>query len=362
LKKAISFTDTVTLSHDQNVFSIDFSTLSYMDAATDRYRYMLEKLDKGWHEVGSDQRQVTYTTLPSGTYTFHVQGSIRGGAWGEPGTTLKIIVRPAWWNSWWFRSAYIALALFLLWIAYRIRLRQVTVQESLRLEGRLGERMRIARELHDTLLQGFQALVLRIQAAMSTLPDGAPGHHRMMQELVRAERLLQEGRQRVRDLRKESMAGDDLPASLTLFGKDFAQDQKTAFTVSVIGTPRPIDPAVCNEVYRIGREAIANAFQHSGAANIRTEIGYEDDGLRLVVSDDGCGMSEETQSSGRVGHWGLCGLRERAEELGAALNIRSLPGNGTDVSLKIPRRVAYSDQLRQSPWTWIQGRIRGILG
>jgi hypothetical protein len=137
LKKAVNYTDTITLSHSQNIFSIGFSALSYFNAATNRYRYKLEGLDKKWNEVGSDQRLASYTTLPTGTYMFHVQGASRRGPWSEPGAQLRIQILPPWWATRWFRITCLALILLLVWSVHRYRLHQLTIQFNARLEERV---------------------------------------------------------------------------------------------------------------------------------------------------------------------------------------------------------------------------------
>ena len=130
LKKAVNYTDTIILSHSQNIFSIAFSALSFFSPATNRYRYMLDELDQKWNEVGSDQRLASYTTLPAGTYMFHVQGASRRGPWSEPGAQLRIQILPAWWNTWWFRALWATACLALLWGLYRMRIHELRRQEK----------------------------------------------------------------------------------------------------------------------------------------------------------------------------------------------------------------------------------------
>jgi ligand-binding sensor domain-containing protein/signal transduction histidine kinase len=350
LQKAIAFTEGMTLSHRQNIFSIEFSALSYLNPAATRYRYMLEGLDKSWQEADIGERQVSYTTLPANTYTFRVQGSIRGGPWGEPGTTLQITVQPPWWNSWWFRILYISTILLFLWGAYRLHLRRITQQYNIRITERLGERNRIARELHDTLLQGFQGLTLLFQVVMDTLPADTPARRMMEQAMDRADQALVEGRQSVQDLREDATAGGDLAGALGHCGEVLTQDHHILFSLSVIGTPRPFKPTLCKEAYDIGREAMTNAFRHAHAAKVETEIAYENACVRLRIRDDGRGIEQQIVDSGRAGHWGLRGMRERARAMGAELNIRSHPGAGTEVELIIPGQVAYPNGAKQSFW------------
>jgi PAS domain S-box-containing protein len=130
LSKAIGYTSGLTLSYDQNIFSLEFSALSYFNSSTNRYRYKLDGLDHQWHEVGSNQRLVTYTTLPAGTYTFHVQGATSRGAWSEPGLELRLEILPPWWSTWWFRALCIAAFLGLLWVLYQGRIQRLLRQEK----------------------------------------------------------------------------------------------------------------------------------------------------------------------------------------------------------------------------------------
>jgi signal transduction histidine kinase/streptogramin lyase len=331
LEKATSFAEGVTLSHQQNIFSIEFSSLSYMNP-------------------------VSYTTLPPQKYTFRVQGSVRGGPWGEPGAALQINVLPPWWNTWWFRTLYITTILLVLWSAYRLHLGQIALRYNIRLEERLRERNRIARELHDTLLQGFQGLMLRFHVVMETLPENTSARRMMEQAMERADQALVQGRQSVHDLREDVTSGGDLSGALRHCGEVLTQDHRTPFSLSVIGIPRPLSPALCKEAYDIGREAMTNAFRHSHAAKIEVEIAYETTCVRLMIRDDGRGIEQTIVDSGRAGHWGLRGMRERARAIGAELNIQSRPGAGTEIELTIPAKVAYPDSIRKSFWQRISLR------
>ena len=172
----------------------------------------------------------------------------------------------------------------------------------------------------------------------------------MGQVLDRADEVLLEGRERVRDLRAEGTTGRDLPHNLKHCGEELAHDRATLFSLSVVGTPRDLDPAVCGDAYRIGREALVNAFQHSEAEKIETEITYNHAGVRLTVRDDGCGLDQAILERGRDGHWGLAGMRERARKIGAKLNIWSRSCAGTEVELTIPAKVAYLDRDKESLW------------
>jgi signal transduction histidine kinase len=243
--------------------------------------------------------------------------------------------------------------LLVLWSAYRFHLGQIAQRYNIRMEERLRERNRIARELHDTLLQGFQGLMLRFHVVMENLPADTPARRMMEQAMERADQALVQGRQSVHDLREDVTAGGDLSGALRHCGEMLTQDHRTPFNLSVIGTPRPFSATLCKEAYDIGREAITNAFRHSHAAKIEAEIAYEKTCVRFKIRDDGRGIEQKIVDSGRPGHWGLRGMRERAKAIGAELNIQSHPGAGTEIELTIPATVAYPDSLRKSFWNRI---------
>jgi ligand-binding sensor domain-containing protein/signal transduction histidine kinase len=355
LKRSISYTDSVTLTSRQNIFSIEFSALSYFNSPADRYRYKLEGLDRSWNEVDSSARTASYTTLPKGNYTLRVQSATSRGAWSYPGASLQVKILPPWWDTWWFIAIYTTIGVLALWFGYWFRLQEVTRQHDIRLEERLHERGRIARELHDTLLQGFYGLMLQFQAVLKTLQHDEAAYKKMERVMVRADQVLLEGRQSVRGLRDEVTSDDDLQALLKRCGEQLAQDYGIPFTLSVLGEPIRIDPTVSREMYYIGREAISNAFKHSRAAKIEAEISYGESSVGLTVRDDGIGVDPQVLNAGRIGHWGFPGMRERAESIGGQLSIRSDVGSGTEVTLTVPVSLVDPPGRKGSFWRriWI---------
>ena len=347
LPQSISYTGHLALTHEQNIFSLTFAALSYTNPSTNRYRYRLDGLQTDWSEVGSEERQVTYTTLPPGNYTFRVQGATSRGPWSQPGVALTIRILPAWWATWWFRTMCICAFGIVLWTVYLLRMRQAVAEVQARLDERLAERERIARELHDTLLQGFSGLALRFQAVLKRLPEGQ-ARQMMEKALDRMDDVLLEGRDRVRKLRAEPSASHDLSKLLMSCGEELAQDQPATFCLAVVGRIEALNPLVFEESYRIGRELLINAFQHSKASRIESEIGYEQAAFRLIVRDDGCGMDENILNNGRPGHWGLVGVRERTDTIGGKLSIWSKPGLGTEFELVIPAAIAYQTRTNRS--------------
>ena len=347
LQRSVSYARNLVLSHEQNVFSLGFAALSYSDSATNRYRYKLEDLQRDWTEVGSDRRQATYSTLPAGKYTFRVQGATSGGAWSEPGVAVSIQILPPWWATWWFRSGCGILALVSLWFAYRLRLQQIAQQFNARLEERVAERTRIARELHDTLLQSFQGLMLHFQVAHDELP-ARPAEARKTLEnaLDHAAQAITEGRDAVQGLRSSTVETNDLARAIGSLGEELEADgtnsNRVELFVDVEGTPRDVHPILRDEIYRIAGEALRNAFRHAHAQRIEVTIWYGERQFRLRVRDDGKGIDPEVlDQQGRTGHWGLAGMRERAELIGGQLEIWSQQGSGTQVELNIPTSLAY---------------------
>jgi ligand-binding sensor domain-containing protein/signal transduction histidine kinase len=350
LKESISVTKALTLSHGQNTLSFEFAALSYSDPERTRYRYRLEGLESGWNEVASTQHFARYSTLAPSKYVFHVEARTSRGSWTEKGAEVRIVILPPLWATWPFRAGYALAVGLMMWLGWRLRVRQLARQLNLRFEERLGERTRIARELHDTLLQSFHGLLFRFQAARNMLPrrpeeaiqalDGA---------LKRTEQAIVEGRGAIQHLRSEPSVHSDLEHLLTAIGQELegsgdANLGSASFRVTVEGQRQALSPILQDEVYRIARELVRNAFQHARARQIEAEIRYDDRVLRLRIRDDGKGIDPKVlQEGGRPGHWGLPGVRERAKQIGARLDCWSEAGAGTEIELTVPASVAYAN-------------------
>jgi signal transduction histidine kinase/ligand-binding sensor domain-containing protein len=303
------------------------------------FRYKLDGQDKSWNDVGG-RREAFYTNLGPGPYSFHVIACNDDGVWNETGTTWKFFIAPAWYQTLWFRMSLGLAAIGLAWMLYSLRLRQATAQIQARLGERVEERERIARELHDTLIQSVDGLMLRLQTALDE-PD--PGRSRQMIEkaLDSADEVMLEGRQRVSALRAEATTVKELSEALASYGQDLSKEHPTAFSVALAGSPKAIDPFVRNEAYCIGREALGNAFQHADATKIEVEVTYDRRVVHMRVRDNGHGIDEQILNGGRPGHWGLRGMRERAQAIGGTLAIESRPGVGTEIDLEIPAELAF---------------------
>ncbi|MBC7932346.1 MAG: sensor histidine kinase [Rubrivivax sp.] len=284
---------------------------------------------------------------------------VRGGAVAAVASTPGT---PAFWQTWWFRSLVGLACLFALFAIYRYRLRLLTRQLNVRFEERLAERVRIAQELHDTLLQGVISASMQLHVVMENLaadsPARAPLSH--IQQLIG--QVIEEGRNAVQGLRSDGTHSLDLEQAFSRLRQDLRVEESSGFRVVVEGRPRPLHPVIRGEVYSIGREALVNAFRHSRAGSIEVEVEYAASHLRVLVSDDGCGIDSEVLRSGREGHWGLSGMRERAELIGARLKVRSRAAAGTEVELSVPGHIAYGTQSSGRKFRWFtrpHGEVEG---
>jgi len=352
LTQSITYTEGITLSHAQNMFSITFAGLDYLSPQTTRYRYRLEGLEQQWNEVGSDQRHATYTTLPAGRYTLRVQAARSRGPWNK-GATLAIEILPPWWETWWLRTVVGLLIMLAAWLFYRLRIRQVSRQLTLRMEERLDERTRIAQELHDTVLQGLASASLQLEVADRQIARDATAKPLVQRVSQLLRHLSDESRQTVRGLRLRQSEEENLERALTQISKDLAAPRKVKYQVVVEGTPHSLRPLVRDEIFRIGGEALANAFSHARASTVETVLEYGRDHFRLLVRDDGKGIDPEVLKGGREGHFGLSGLRERASRIGARLKIRTAPGAGTEIDMLVPAAAAFQRPTSRGLLRWI---------
>lgn len=329
---------------------IDYTALSLTVPERNRFRYRLEGVDTDWVDAG-DRREAFYTRLEPGAYLFRVIAANNDGVWNEEGATLSFTIAPTFLQSIWFKFLLALALVAMAWGAYTMRLRQEEARLQSRFEVRIAERERIARELHDTLLQGFQGLMLRFQAIVNRAPEGEELRNSLSDALDRADAVLVEGRARVRELRARDVEGDLAKAIVENAHKAIENDTPE-FRLTVEGTPRTLHVLVNEEVTRIADEAVRNAVQHAHAKRIEAILSYGGRELRLIIRDDGVGMPEAVMASGeRAGHYGLVGMRERAARIGGRLEVSSREGAGTEIALSLPSRAAYNDgRVRLGNW------------
>ncbi len=214
-----------------------------------------------------------------------------------------------------------------------------------RLEERPAERTRIAQDLHDTVLQGIVSAAMQLHVAVDQLPANSPAKLRLSRVLELMRHVMEEGRNAVRGLRSSNSDSDDLGQAFSRIRQELGIEVQIDFRVIVLGSPRKLNPLIRDEVYRIGREVLVNAFRHSRASCIEIEIAYAPKRFRIVVRDDGCGIDPQVLLAGREGHWGLPGMRERAERVGARLRIWSRAASGTEVELSVPNSIAFESRM-----------------
>ncbi len=326
--------------------TIDYTALSLMVPEKVHFRVKLEGWDRDWQDAGT-RRQAFYANLAPRNYRFRVMACNNSGVWNEAGTFLDFSIAPAYWQTNWFRSLCVAAFLALLWGLYQLRLRQLAREFNAGLEARVNERTRIARELHDSLLQGFQGLMFRLQAVREFLP-GRPSEAMKALDIAleRGDKVIVEGRDTISDLRQSTIGDSDIAQALTALGEELAAQSENGpapcVRVLVEGRQRELNPVLRDEIYGIAREALRNAFRHAKAQKIEAEVTYGDSEFLLQVRDDGIGISPEVTDQGaRAGHWGLPGMRERAKSFGGKLEVWSEHGAGTEIELKVPAAVIY---------------------
>lgn len=249
--------------------------------------------------------------------------------------------RPPFWQAWWFRIALLLATSFALFMAYRWHVSQMQQKLTLRFEERLAERTRIAQDLHDTLLQGLMSASMQLHVANDHLAEDSPAKPLVTRVMQLMGQVIQEGRDAVRGLRSTTNNTDDLETAFSQIRQQLGNGEVRDYRVIVEGKPVQLHPIIRDEAYRIGREALVNAFHHSHADKIEVELEYSTKNLRLVVRDDGDGIDAQVLQSGKDGHWGLAGMRERAESIGARLRVWSREHAGTEIELVIPGHIAF---------------------
>ncbi len=346
----------VRLAQGTSRFSIAFTAPALQRPDLVRFRYRLSGVDANWVDAGST-RTAAYTNLGPGDYRFDLSSS-NGAGW-TPSVSMAIKIPPTFVQSIWFKLVIALLIAGLIWFAYIFRLRRVTDRVRASLEARLAERERIARELHDTLLQGFHGLIYRFQSIADRIGDNEPVKPLINQALDQADAVLVEGRESVGRLRGRG-SPCDLAEALTETAREAPTERAAQFNLTVEGQAVALHPAAHDEVLRIAQEAIRNAFRHAEAKSISASLIYLPGELRFGLSDDGIGIPETVAKDGeRAGHFGLVGMRERASRIGGTLTISSRAGSGTEITLSVPGRTAYFS-VRKRWLDWVSGRVAGI--
>jgi glucose-6-phosphate-specific signal transduction histidine kinase len=263
---------------------------------------------------------------------------------------------PPIWQNWWFPSLCVAFAMVIILALHRFWVYQMTRKLNLRFEERLAERTRVAQELHDTLLQGVLSASMQLHVALDQMPEDSPSRPALNRILQLMGQVVDEGRNTLRGLRSSMESTHDLKKAFARIPQELGQDEAVDFRVIVEGEVRPLRSVIYEDVYCIGREALVNAFRHSGAKAIDAQLEYDSRQLRILVRDDGGGIDQHVLESGRDGHWGLSGMRERADRIGAKLKVMSRTGNGTEVELRVPADIAFASHSSGARFRWFAGR------
>ena len=318
---------------------IQYTAYSLVVPEKVRFQYRLEGAEGSWQDVGG-RRDAHFAKLKPGTYRFIVKAANNDGVWNDQGISLTFIVPPAFYQTNWFLFLCIAFGVLAVWAIYRLRVGQIARALSVRFDERLAERVRIARELHDTLLQTVQGSKLVADHALSQSNDFT-GMYRSMEQLSGwLGQATQEGRAALNSLRTSTVETNDLAASLRRATEDCLIDSATDISFSVIGDKRDMHPIARDEIYRIGYESIRNACEHSSASKLEIILNYAHD-LTLSVSDNGVGMEPDVLTKGREGHFGLRGMRERADRIRSRFTIDSSPNFGTVMTLVVPGNIIF---------------------
>ena len=341
----------ISLPSDTRSITFQYAGTSLVTPGATRFRYRLDGLDQTW-SAGAASRQVVYTHLSPASYTFRIMAANAFGVWNGPEADIAFTVQPAFWQTWYFRVLSMLMIAVFASALYRLRLMQVTGRLNRRFQDRLAERTRIAQDLHDTLLQGVISASMQLDVAQDYLPGDSLAKPMLARVLELMRQVTDEGREALRGLRTTHQS-----LSMEMMFRGMVSEVRTSSTsrnlVHVQGRPRLLRIAVMDEVYRIGREAYINAVAHAGAKRIEITLLYELRAFRLVVSDDGCGISAGMPAHGPEGHRGLAGMREGAAAVGSDLTIHTRTPGGTDVRLRVPAAIAYADaSSRRITWPW----------
>lgn len=320
--------------------AIDYTALSLTIPERVRFRYRLDGVDADWQEAGG-RRAAYYNNLGPGEYRFRVQATNNDGRWNEAGATATFSIAPAVYQTAAFRIACGVALVIVLAAIYRLRMRRLATRTVERLRVRQLERDRIAADLHDTLLQGIYGLLMQMQVVLQRLTDPI-ARERLMSAVELAERLVAEGRDRVSGLRSLSDGLGDIVEALRGVADHILREHRTPVLVSIEGEPRNLMAEVQEQLFLVGREAMFNAAMHASATRIEVQLAYSNNELRLRVRDDGRGIAPDVlKQGGTDGHWGLAGMRERAQWVHGQLEISSSAGHGTTVDVRVPSDAAY---------------------
>jgi ligand-binding sensor domain-containing protein/signal transduction histidine kinase len=326
-----------------------------------RFRFMLDGFDHGWN-LPLDGNEAFYTNLGPGPYRFHLAASNPDGAWNGEEAAIALRVDPSFWQTWWFRVSFAGGLILTVLILYRLRLRQVSRQLSIRFDERLTERNRIARELHDTLLQTIQGSKMVADDALDAGDNGSPDPERMRCALEKLNvwltQAVEEGRSALNSLRSLSPEADDLTEAFERAARECMNRSSVKVVFSVEGSVKPVHAIARDEIYHIGYEAIRNACNHSGGSLLEVELNFTRN-LELRVRDNGTGIDPAVAANAKQNHFGLTGMSERAARVGGKLSLFTSANGGTEVELIVPGNIAFGETVPS--WKHAVARVRRLF-
>lgn len=354
--KSVNLVDSTTIPAGTRSMTFQFGSDSLFAPERVRFRYRLGSSDPDWSEA-TESREATYHNLPPGNYQFQIMASRDGRFWNSPVTAETFSISPEYWETLWFRTAAaLTLALFIV-LVFRLRSATLSRQLNARFRERAAEREQIARDLHDTFFQSIQGLLLRFHTATCRLQAGHPARGMFEEALKQSDQVMAEGRELLTHLHATTSKPNDLSTALADYPAQMREGRNGDFRMIVNGSIRPLHPIIFEELSRIGKEALGNAFRHSMARSIEAELNYEQNQLRMRIRDDGTGIDPNILKEGcRDGHLGLPSMRERAKNIGAQLDLWSRTGVGTEIELRISANLAYASERPVGPRRFWQRR------
>ena len=351
----VDLRNSLTLPPRTHRIEINYTGLSLTEPRKVTFRYRLLGFDSQWSQA-STRRFATYTNLPAGEYHFEVMAANEDGIWNETPDTLAFTLIPAFYQTKWFLALCVLASVLMAIVLFRLRVRSTADRLRQRFEERLDERVRVAQDLHDNLLQDVMGISLQLEIADELTPLAAAGKAILRRALQLSESALTNGRAALTTLRATALTRQDILQALTLAAASFSEERQRAVRYSIHGTELPVRAGVGEEIVQIGRESLRNALQHTHGP-IYVDIHYAPSHFRLIVDDEGKGMSSTIMESGIPGHFGLRGMRERAVRIASTLTIESVARGGTHVQLDVPARMAYSG-LDTAPGIWTRFMMR----
>jgi ligand-binding sensor domain-containing protein/signal transduction histidine kinase len=329
---AFSLFAPLTLPPGKSRIEFAYAGLSFAAPQQVTFKYKLEGFDQNWIDAGA-RRSVAYTNIPAGSYRFRVLACNSDGVWNETGASFAFTLKPYFYQTRWFAALGLMSLGLLAFAAYRLRVRRIEREFA----AVLAERNRLAREIHDTLAQGFTGISVQLELVKRLLeraPQVAQTHLEQAQSLARAS--LAEARRSVWDLRSPALESHDLPAALKETAQRLTAGTPVQARVEVSGVYRRLSRAIEDHLLRIGQEALTNAIKHAQASRVELQLAFEPQRLRFSVRDDGRGFDTAAVPSQADGHFGLLGMRERVAQLGGSLALNSRPNEGAEVVIEIP--------------------------